>query len=108
MKGIPVIGIYFRAILTQSTNKHTNIGVVISKKHAKLAIIRNTIKRTTFRVSSQMFLKLPQINIVFLMTKNIPRNLETTALYKKRISKIIEKDITTIITTIIQKYEKFS
>lgn len=106
MRGVSVSGVYFRVIITEPDQEYPRIGVIIAKKYIKLAVTRNKIKRTIFRIISNHFSQLPHKNFIFLMTQKIPKEAEKTTDYGKRLVFLIQNDTEQIINKIVKKYEK--
>ena len=98
-------GDYFRVVIAPSISKELpNFSVIISKKHVKLAVMRNLFRRTVYQVIHDQITQLPVKSIIFVMQKSIP--YEKTALGRKNAAVDLSNDIKNILDQIIKKYDK--
>lgn len=105
MKGLSIQGLFFRVIITPTNNIYPNIAVVIAKKYAKHAVIRNSLKRSVFRVTYTLLPKLPHTSIVFLMVKQIPRGVtQSNREYQRNLNEKITLETHYLLKQIIKKY----
>ncbi len=98
-------GAYFRAVIAPSfsTNK-PHFAVIISKKHANLAVIRNLFRRTVYQVIHDKISQIPVKSIIFVMQKAVI--YEKTALGRKNATLQLANDINNVLDQIIKKYDK--
>lgn len=105
MRGQSIQGLFFRVIITPTTNTHPSIAVVIAKKYAKHVIIRNSIKRSVFKVVYKLLSKIPHTSIVFLMVKQIPRDInQSNQEYQRNLNEKITLETHQLLEQIIKKY----
>ena len=100
-----ISGDYFRAVIAPSISKDLpHFATIISKKHAKLAVMRNLFRRTVYQVIHDQISQLPVKSIIFVMQKSIP--YEKTALGRKNTTNKLSDDIKNILDQVIKKYDK--
>lgn len=100
-----ISGVYFKAIIAPSISGNTtHATVIISKKHAKLAVTRNSFRRIVFKMISDHLKTLPKKSIIFVMQKSIVH--EKTVLGRKNAAIELSNDVNDIITQIVKKYAK--
>ncbi len=106
LRGKSVLGLYFKAILTDLGDKNTQIGVVLPKKYAKTAVLRNLIRRTVYGQTVPYLDKIPYKNIAFLLQKAFPIGRGLPG--RQQVSQIVAEEVQGLIKKIIptEKYEK--
>ena len=105
MKGPSIQGSFFRVITTPLSGIHPNIAVVIAKKYAKHAVIRNSLKRSVFRTIYPLLSKLPHISVVLFMVKQIPRDVtQSNREYQRNLNEKITLETHQLLKQIIKKY----
>lgn len=100
-----ISGVYFRAVIAPSfSTDKPHFAVIISKKHAKLAVLRNLFRRTVYQIIQGYIDQLPIKSMVFIMQKTVQHEKSTQG----RTQAVIElsKDINSIIGQVIKKYGK--
>jgi len=99
-----ISGIYFRAVIAPSLSDNPHFAVIISKKHAKLAVLRNLFRRAVYQLIQENLEKLPVKSMVFIMQKTIL--LEKLKEGRKNAILQLSDDIKNILDQIIKKYDK--
>lgn len=99
-----ISGIYFRAVIAPSLSDKSHFAVIISKKHAKLAVLRNLFRRVVYQLIQENLEKSPVKSMVFIMQKTILH--EKSKEGRKNATLQLSDDIKNILDQIIKKYDK--
>lgn len=100
-----ISGVYFRAVVVPSFSvDKPHFAVIISKKHAKLAVTRNLFRRTVYHIIHNQINKLPIKSIIFVMQKAVP--FEKSILGRSSATKELSNDVKGILDQIVKKYAK--
>ena len=99
-----ISGIYFRAVIAPSLSDNPHFAVIISKKHTKLAVLRNLFRRAVYQLIQENLEKLPVKSMVFIMQKTILH--EKLKEGRKNAILQLSDDIKNILDQIIKKYDK--
>lgn len=98
-----ISGDYFRAVIAPSISKDLpHFAVIISKKHAKLAVTRNMFRRTVYQAIHDKINQLPKKSIIFVMQKAVTYDKSSQG--RKNATTQLLNDISGILDQIIKKY----